>query len=119
MIRRPPRSTLFPYTTLFRSSAVGRFQRLQPVHGRRGGYERRAGAAYAASRPEYHVGPVEGAGVVGPRPDRFAEPVGRDLDAVAVEHLDRALEREAPGEPGDRRPVGDPRILEVHGGGGC
>src|SRR2546426_5800463 len=25
MIRRPPRSTLFPYTTLFRSSAVGLF----------------------------------------------------------------------------------------------
>src|SRR3712207_7114231 len=24
MIRRPPRSTLFPYTTLFRSSRVGR-----------------------------------------------------------------------------------------------
>src|SRR2546427_9321456 len=24
MIRRPPRSTLFPYTTLFRSSSVGR-----------------------------------------------------------------------------------------------
>src|SRR3712207_7234390 len=24
MIRRPPRSTLFPYTTLFRSGAVGR-----------------------------------------------------------------------------------------------
>src|SRR2546430_4056787 len=24
MIRRPPRSTLFPYTTLFRSRAVGR-----------------------------------------------------------------------------------------------
>src|SRR5690349_23604297 len=24
MIRRPPRSTLFPYTTLFRSSAAGR-----------------------------------------------------------------------------------------------
>src|SRR2546426_12386035 len=23
MIRRPPRSTLFPYTTLFRSSAIG------------------------------------------------------------------------------------------------
>src|SRR6267142_2060740 len=28
MIRRPPRSTLFPYTTLFRSD-VGRFKRLQ------------------------------------------------------------------------------------------
>src|SRR3712207_9564570 len=32
MIRRPPRSTLFPYTTLFRSSRVGgesRFRSLQ------------------------------------------------------------------------------------------
>src|SRR3712207_7155458 len=27
MIRRPPRSTLFPYTTLFRSRAAGRDQR--------------------------------------------------------------------------------------------
>src|SRR2546429_4926612 len=27
MIRRPPRSTLFPYTTLFRSQALERFQR--------------------------------------------------------------------------------------------
>src|SRR4051794_41648447 len=26
MIRRPPRSTLFPYTTLFRSRAHGRYQ---------------------------------------------------------------------------------------------
>src|SRR2546427_6104570 len=26
MIRRPPRSTLFPYTTLFRSDAIGRFR---------------------------------------------------------------------------------------------
>src|SRR3712207_8113694 len=38
MIRRPPRSTLFPYTTLFRSKAAphedrrpGDRQRLQPV----------------------------------------------------------------------------------------
>src|SRR2546422_4889193 len=30
MIRRPPRSTLFPYTTLFRSDAAGPL-RLQPV----------------------------------------------------------------------------------------
>src|SRR3712207_7828971 len=29
MIRRPPRSTLFPYTTLFRSSAVLRSSMLQ------------------------------------------------------------------------------------------
>src|SRR5256885_10694420 len=31
MIRRPPRSTLFPYTTLFRSLAVGRHGRLRIV----------------------------------------------------------------------------------------
>src|SRR5258705_7728695 len=30
MIRRPPRSTLFPYTTLFRSH--GTFRELQPDH---------------------------------------------------------------------------------------
>src|SRR5262245_64338974 len=28
MIRRPPRSTLFPYTTLFRSHITGSFKRL-------------------------------------------------------------------------------------------
>src|SRR3712207_7461604 len=32
MIRRPPRSTLFPYTTLFRSSARG-LQTVSPIHG--------------------------------------------------------------------------------------
>src|SRR3712207_6950702 len=34
MIRRPPRSTLFPYTTLFRSHLA---QRLHPPRGRGGG----------------------------------------------------------------------------------
>src|SRR3712207_8838929 len=29
MIRRPPRSTLFPYTTLFRSDFVGGIQRIE------------------------------------------------------------------------------------------
>src|SRR2546430_3499176 len=49
MIRRPPRSTLFPYTTLFRSvvnmltvnilttpRGASRLARLAPIHGRRG-----------------------------------------------------------------------------------
>src|SRR3712207_8904461 len=31
MIRRPPRSTLFPYTTLFRSNRVGPLGLLQPI----------------------------------------------------------------------------------------
>src|SRR2546430_5459660 len=33
MIRRPPRSTLFPYTTLFRSELVGAAVRLMEQHG--------------------------------------------------------------------------------------
>src|SRR5690349_23516306 len=37
MIRRPPRSTLFPYTTLFRSGAARQWELRQ----RRGGGERR------------------------------------------------------------------------------
>src|SRR2546429_4819808 len=36
MIRRPPRSTLFPYTTLFRSQAAGRCHRPSRTR-RRGG----------------------------------------------------------------------------------
>src|SRR5258707_9891942 len=38
MIRRPPRSTLFPYTTLFRStssSAAARWPRMSPTAGAR------------------------------------------------------------------------------------
>src|SRR2546422_3149941 len=31
MIRRPPRSTLFPYTTLFRSAGLGRTSRGRPI----------------------------------------------------------------------------------------
>src|SRR3712207_7257678 len=34
MIRRPPRSTLFPYTTLFRSRSVGERGNHQPVPSR-------------------------------------------------------------------------------------
>src|SRR3712207_8325946 len=34
MIRRPPRSTLFPYTTLFRSHRVSRFaEAIAIIHG--------------------------------------------------------------------------------------
>src|SRR3712207_8123401 len=49
MIRRPPRSTLFPYTTLFRS---GRFDNVwvQPAAGDAGGA---VGAALAAYHMEF------------------------------------------------------------------
>src|SRR2546430_3814878 len=48
MIRRPPRSTLFPYTTLFRSSPRGKRRggRPPPVRRHRG----RAGAHFRARR---------------------------------------------------------------------
>src|SRR2546429_4524927 len=48
MIRRPPRSTLFPYTTLFRSAAAGAAVcRLGPGHAQRarhfaGGHQHRS-----------------------------------------------------------------------------
>src|SRR2546422_5085105 len=49
MIRRPPRSTLFPYTTLFRSLAL---------HGRHGGARRvgRGAGARGRGRGENRVG---------------------------------------------------------------
>src|SRR2546430_13673615 len=41
MIRRPPRSTLFPYTTLFRSLRPGRQRGRHPRRGGADGPERR------------------------------------------------------------------------------
>src|SRR2546421_6026186 len=41
MIRRPPRSTLFPYTTLFRSRRSGADERHRPAPGRQGHLPRR------------------------------------------------------------------------------
>src|SRR5690349_25019907 len=51
MIRRPPRSTLFPYTTLFRSSrATPRRRRPRPGRGRRGSPATASGAARPRGR---------------------------------------------------------------------
>src|SRR2546422_3183857 len=57
MIRRPPRSTLFPYTTLFRSRgrAGGAGERGREVHGKPGPQVLRHGHGYG---PLDHV--VEG-----------------------------------------------------------
>src|SRR5438094_3538881 len=52
MIRRPPRSTLFPYTTLFRSA--------RPGHGRRGaGFRRRGPPRVRAGRSEEHTSELQ------------------------------------------------------------
>src|SRR2546429_5853315 len=65
MIRRPPRSTLFPYTTLFRSSQpeLGRARAApSPLHGSRSGY-RAAGARLSSG----------GGTPANPSPDRSEE----------------------------------------------
>src|SRR2546422_10458116 len=69
MIRRPPRSTLFPYTTLFRSRAGGR-----AVARRRPGVLRDAPAPERHAEPapvqRAHGLPHAEAGHVGDRPAR-------------------------------------------------
>src|SRR2546422_5829581 len=50
MIRRPPRSTLFPYTTLFRSPVSGRDQ---------GGHRHRHGAGVDGGRSEEHTSELQ------------------------------------------------------------
>src|SRR3712207_8999301 len=56
MIRRPPRSTLFPYTTLFRSRAVGAnlrwLSRLCWWHGQRREADEAAAEAITVLEPE-------------------------------------------------------------------
>src|SRR2546425_2358371 len=53
MIRRPPRSTLFPYTTLFRSLAVLRDQQDQEGNGRQQHHGRERG------QPRAHASGLE------------------------------------------------------------
>src|SRR3712207_9166365 len=57
MIRRPPRSTLFPYTTLFRSSSPGRRAAPRPAPPRRRG--RRSGAGTRCPRSEEHTSELQ------------------------------------------------------------
>src|SRR2546421_2110011 len=57
MIRRPPRSTLFPYTTLFRSSGrgvvlMGAYLLLSASTARTGDRRRRHAARLSASLPD-------------------------------------------------------------------
>src|SRR2546430_8183410 len=59
MIRRPPRSTLFPYTTLFRSEVVHHHlleRQARDLGGRRlcAGQHLRAGPHLATVRPDVH-----------------------------------------------------------------
>src|SRR2546425_2229516 len=65
MIRRPPRSTLFPYTTLFRSGRRDRRRRPRRAGGSEAGVERRRGASRrrvrqtAGERSEEHTSELQ------------------------------------------------------------
>src|SRR5256885_10041063 len=58
MIRRPPRSTLFPYTTLFRSISRGRAEGLR--RGGEGGQARPEGGAPREPHPRHRQARREG-----------------------------------------------------------
>src|SRR2546427_7439082 len=58
MIRRPPRSTLFPYTTLFRSGVVDDWRKAKPSWHRMGAAPL-ARAAVVAIRSEEHTSELQ------------------------------------------------------------
>src|SRR2546422_3739544 len=57
MIRRPPRSTLFPYTTLFRSHIIGR--RIRDPWHQPAGIDRRLCVLWLHSRSEEHTSELQ------------------------------------------------------------
>src|SRR2546430_9724853 len=105
MIRRPPRSTLFPYTTLFRSGAVDR-QELGPGHMLLGPLR---------ERPAGRLGTARGVAPGGPaishplqtKPDRQ---VGRCPDLPTDDRGGRRRRQAAPGSASDGR-GSEPRCL--------
>src|SRR5438876_7681664 len=59
MMRRPPRSTLFPYTTLFRSLAAAAFFLLLAVSAARGDETDRTPPALVGVRSEEHTSELQ------------------------------------------------------------
>src|ERR1035438_5376052 len=114
MIRRPPRSTLFPYTTLFRSGR-SRGRASGRAIGRRGGgwRERRRGSAYCDyaswANADYCGAGAGGGGRGGDAGGAVADSVwatagGHTDSGEEFEFLlsvDHVRDRERGGEPGD------------------
>src|SRR5438132_12450877 len=125
MLRRPPRSTLFPYTTLFRSGRVRRLGGLDPGAGVLGAPIERHGDDGEAEATQLLLdrlphGQVETA----PSPGRVSDQeylrpaVGRERVRAPVETGQREvrrLERGERGRAGARGPAeGRGAPLEVH-----
>src|SRR2546425_11933732 len=101
MIRRPPRSTLFPYTTLFRSvhAVDGR-----PAAGReRLAHERRPVVVLEGERGAQQLGQVR----------ILLRELARDAVELLLDHADHApveLPAEDVGEAGERRVTLEQRV---------
>src|SRR3989449_9447380 len=59
MIRRPPRSTLFPYTTLFRSLYAPELAERFPLLRQPGGKSRRVALVVITARSEEHTSELQ------------------------------------------------------------
>src|SRR2546425_13365624 len=106
MIRRPPRSTLFPYTTLFRSRRRDEEQ-LRPreprphhvvaAHELDGEPEERVGQEVNLEQLPFH-------GNAGPGPPQEPEQAELEDDLIKEGRVTRlaVVERDRPGEPGRR-----------------
>src|SRR5258705_603326 len=77
MIRRPPRSTLFPYTTLFRSDRAGRLPAVGPAAARPGPAGARALRRSPGHSPARHAGSAV---------ETAARPASRRLRTRSEEH---------------------------------
>src|SRR6266446_9518020 len=93
MIRRPPRSTLFPYTTLFRSSFGGEMSNLSRVDGFVAD-ECAKGVAAGQMRDRIIVALAETAHLIGETRDhamnqreRFVFAKGNEMDLVVAENF--------------------------------
>src|SRR3712207_9122245 len=95
MIRRPPRSTLFPYTTLFRSDPDLDPRLGQPVlehpderrlAARRGPFEQDDAAAHAATSPSLGVVPRVTRPTTCPPAERPARPADRKSTRLNSSH---------------------------------
>src|SRR6266446_2291194 len=96
MIRRPPRSTLFPYTTLFRSRAARRRDRLRLLRGHADAGTARVLLQERPARSRYPALPGSGAeGERGPRPEHRP-------GALRNPHGRRHPARRGPPRPGHR-----------------
>src|SRR2546427_5700656 len=103
MIRRPPRSTLFPYTTLFRSGSLAPLSDLVTLQGKPGPHRTEQASA--------HPHDV----VLDPR-GRFLVVPDKGLDTTFVFRLDTATGKLVPAEPPSvaSRPGAGPRHADFH-----